>query len=186
MLHVDHAALVDLVDASYANEDDRESSVVRTLGVVMSMVSARSGAFIRFRVGYDAGAFGLRDAGDIRLIGPDHCWSPATVQAILDTPGSEGPFGRTQGGTCSQLSGLGSSLAGLPSRRTCWKEPVVDSLGVVSVDARGSGIAACAALDETRSLPSREARLLMRLATHVGASGRLRAVERVRRLDRRP
>jgi DNA-binding CsgD family transcriptional regulator len=110
-------------------------------------------------------------------------WTPATLKIVLNAPAAEQAFGKTQGSTFSQLSGLGERVVSVPGWRDCWTAPIVDSLGLISRDATGRGVAVCVGLAETATVNAREARLLLRLATHVGASARLRSSEGTRRLE---
>ncbi len=182
MLRVDHAAVLDLLEASYGGDRDEDDWVLEVLRATIAMTESRSGAFFRFSSAYQGGGFRLRRAGDMRMVGPDPAWNSATLDSIVNAPAAEVAFGRTHGATFSQVSGMGANLPTVPGWRDCWKEPVVDSLGLVSRDARGDGFVASVALDETQSASAREARFLLHLATHLGASDRLRAVERRKRL----
>jgi DNA-binding CsgD family transcriptional regulator len=71
----------------------------------------------------------------------------------------------------------------VPFWREIWPEPIVDSLGLVSLDASGDGFIACVGLDHLGSLTQRERRLLARVGTHVGAGDRLRRGKPGRLLD---
>jgi DNA-binding CsgD family transcriptional regulator len=182
VLKVDHAAILDLLEASYGGDEDEEAWILRVLCATITMAGSRSGAFFRFSSAYEGGHLRLHRAGDMRMVGPDPLWTGASLDVLVNAPRTEVAFGRTHAATFSQDSGLGASLPTVPGFRDCWKEPVVDSLGLVSRDTHGDGFVACVGLDETQSASAREARFLMRLATHLGASDRLRAVERRKRL----
>jgi hypothetical protein len=87
-------------------------------------------------------------------------------------------LGRTQATTLASLTGLGAGLAATPAFRDWWPEPLVDSLGVVSLDPNGDGFTVCVALEHRVTLSPREGRLLAKFAAHIGAGDRLRRGER--------
>ena len=176
MLQVDHARVVALVEACYRPELADTEWVPRLLAVLLGMSQARSAMFMRVRSSYDdCGALHIESVGDLAFVGPDVvAWSELTQRAVLGSPARESTFGKTQGTTFSAASGLGAALSSVPGWRTCWREPIVDALGLVGRDAHGDGFCACVGLTTTHALTQKEARLLTKLATHVGASERLR------------
>lgn len=176
MLRIDRARVVELVDSCYAPGLDDAAWVHRLLHALVDLGGARSAVFIRFRTSYDAhGALNIDEGDGFTSIGPDAGeWSEDTRRAVLSSPARELTFGRTQGATFSQVSGLGARVDSSPGWRQCWRAPIVDALGVVSRDTNGDGFVVCVGLDRTHSLAPRESRLLTKLATHVAASQRLR------------
>ncbi len=186
MLRIDDAAIVDLVEASYTAPGENESWVDRVLDTVMRMSGSRSAVVLRVTTAYDAeGHFRVEKVQPPHVRG-EFCspWSDATARAIVGAPGGEAMFGRTQGATGSDASGLGAQLSLVPGFHDCWREPIVDALGLISRDARGDCFVVCAGLDETTTLSRREASLLAKLATHLGAAERLRRPNPVSRVER--
>ena len=175
-LRIEHARVVELVDACYRPALDDAEWIARVLAVLLGVGQARSGVFMRLRTGYDArGELQIHALGGLTFVGPDVVeWSEVTRRAVLTSPARERAFGKTQGTTFSSATELGAGLAALPDWRVCWHPPIVDALGLVGRDAHGDGFCACVGLDATRTLSPKETRLLTKLATHVGASERLR------------
>jgi DNA-binding CsgD family transcriptional regulator len=181
-LHVDPAVVVGLLDATFSSDDaDYEP---RLLQAVLTMTRARSGAFFRFQSDHDdRGRFRLRSVDDLFFIGPESLGPPDGPEIVRGSAVAETAFGRTQGSVGSTVTGLGPRLHKVPGWHELWGPSIVDTVGLVSVDARGDGVSLCAAIDHLGTLSPRESRLLARLATHVGARDRLRRIARGRRLD---
>ncbi|HEX7665902.1 MAG TPA: helix-turn-helix transcriptional regulator [Polyangiaceae bacterium] len=93
-------------------------------------------------------------------------------------------FGRTLVGTASVTTGSGAQTAKHPAWRKIWREPIVDSFGMVTRDTDGSGVCISVGLDRVTALSARERALLERVAVHVGAGWRLRKIEASDRLER--
>jgi DNA-binding CsgD family transcriptional regulator len=92
-------------------------------------------------------------------------------------------FGRTGAGTAMQRSS-GQKIRGLSSAwRELWREPIVDSVGIVAADLAGRGVCASVGLPEQRALSERQIRLLERVAVHLSAGRRLRLHEQARLLE---
>ncbi len=95
-------------------------------------------------------------------------------------------FGRTGAATASQGSGLGNEVRRAPAWRELWREPVVDSFGMVAVDPRGHGACVSVGLPEVRAYAPRERRILARLAVHMAAGLRLQRTPRASRAGATP
>lgn len=157
MPNVEEAGVVELIDAAYDMEADEQLWLERVLGALMTIAGSGSAAFFLLQTSYRAdGSFRQRLCGDVAFVGPDPVWSPATIDAINGAPFAETMFGRTQATTVSQATGLGARVPDLPIWRDCWREPVVDSLGLVARGTDGHGFCACA--DWCRLLLCRRAR----------------------------
>ncbi|MEO6952944.1 MAG: LuxR C-terminal-related transcriptional regulator [Polyangia bacterium] len=177
MLRIDHARVVDLVDACYQPRLDEQGWIERLLDVLRGISQARSAMFMRIRTSYDAqGLLNVDEVGGFTAIGPDvGPWTDETRRAVLGSPARELTFGRTHGNTFSAAMGVRPGvIETLPGWRQCWRAPIVDSLGIVGRDAHGDGFVASVGLDTTQTLTPKEVRLLTKLATHVCASQRLR------------
>jgi DNA-binding CsgD family transcriptional regulator len=183
-LHVDDAAIVDLLGSAYAEDQDDAAFIERVLRTFMSMADARSAVFMRFVSRYDdEGRFGFRSISDLVSLGPDAIAGADFKEAVRGNPIAERLWGRTHAAVMSQITGLGDRVSSLPGWSTHWGRGIVDSIGLTSLDAQGNGAGVCTGLAHQGSLSPREARLLARLATHVGARDRLRDVDGARRLD---
>ncbi len=174
MLHVDHSALVDLLDALYSHEPDADASATRILETLLPMARSRSASFFRFTSGYDGEHFRVHSVDDLHQLGPEATWSDESVTHTMTHAYAEAGFGKTLARTVSEVTGSASPAATVPGWRDFWHAPVIDALGIVSRDARGHGIVINLGIDEPWSLSAREERLLVRLATHLGAADRLR------------
>lgn len=169
-LRIDDAAIVDLLGAAYAEDQDDAAFVDRVLGALMSMAGARSGSFMRFSSAYDdEGRFHFRTIRDLITVGPDAVAGADFREALRTDPIVEMLWGRTHGNVMSEVTGMGERLPTLPGWHTHWRPGVVDSIGVTHLDANGDGVGICTGLGHQGSLTARERRLLARLATHVGA-----------------
>jgi DNA-binding CsgD family transcriptional regulator len=183
LLKLNVSGLIDLLDAAYHHRGLEWIDV--TLSTLIEMAGQRSGAFLRYTTGYDGGRLRITSLSDLTIIGPDAVpWTEATIDVVERAPFAETVFGQTIGSTLSQLTGLGDAVPKQPAFRQLWKEPVVDLLGITSHDASGHGLQFVVALDQTHGTSARERRLLMRVATHLGASDRLSRNDRTERLDR--
>jgi DNA-binding CsgD family transcriptional regulator len=183
MLRVDHAAIIDILDACYAREDENEAWGRHALALLMRMANTRSGSFFRFTSGYQSGQFRLRSVDDLMFVGPEAVANEAAHGALLHATIAEALFGKTQGTVASKATGFRQGLNAVPGWHDCWSPSIVDTLGFVGIDAAGDGVAICTALDQIGTLSSREARLLGRLATHLSAANRLRLVAQKERLS---
>jgi DNA-binding CsgD family transcriptional regulator len=177
MLSVDHASLVNLISALYGQGDyaTRAKESVKALG---AMTGARGGVVFRFKAGYDDGTFRIRAATDLRMIGRGPRRRENAAALVRDAPAAEAAFGRTHGSTFSEIAGAPQGCAHIPIWRESWNDPVIDSLGLISLDAAGSGLVLSVGLERPWSTTPREQRLLARLATHLGAADRLDATPR--------
>ncbi len=179
MLDLAHTALVDLLDALYSNELEAEAAVATVLKTLLPVTRSRSGAFFRFTSGYDDGCFRMRSVSELHQIGPEAKWSDGSLQYVLTTPFAEPVFGKTLANTTSAVTGP----VPVPGWREIWGAPVVDAVNVISRDVCGNGIGISLGLDERTSPSAREERLLVRLATHLGAADRLRGERAVAEAD---
>ncbi len=93
-------------------------------------------------------------------------------------------FGRTGAGTAMMHASPELDMVRLNAAwKELWREPIVDSVGVVAADPGGRGACASIGLPERRALTERQIALLERVAVHLSAGRRLRQKENSQLLD---
>ncbi|MFT3695830.1 MAG: hypothetical protein QM831_22025 [Kofleriaceae bacterium] len=169
--------VIDLVNAAYESTSDDSAWIYRTSRALTAVTGGVGAGFVRFRAEHIGGALVIRDVRDALM--PTEVGNlPRLVESMYSNPWAELAYGRTRVAMFSELTGLGAKLAELPAFRALWAPDVKDVLGVVCRDTSGAGIQFAAAFDNFRQLSKREARLLERVAVHLIAGDRLRAISR--------
>ena len=92
-------------------------------------------------------------------------------------------FGRTGAGTSIRAAKGGDMVRLTTAWKELWREPIVDSLGVVAAEPTGRGICASVGLPEVRPLSERHLRMMERVAVHLSAGRRVRQTKQSALLD---
>lgn len=176
-LRLDHAALLDLVEAAYDSEASGQAWVRALLKHGARIVpGARTSTWFEYAWSHRPEGLALDACSSDYVRGPDaakRTWLEARRR--LDPRILARLFGRTTAGTASQLGARGVAPASVPGWRAMWREPVVDSMGLVSAGPDGRGMCLSIGLFALASLGRRETTLLERVAVHLGSGHRLRA-----------
>jgi DNA-binding CsgD family transcriptional regulator len=177
MILLNHAAVIDFVDTSYDLALEESDWIERLMSILMLGADTNSCGFFRFRSGYRSdGSFWLRPDG-VCSVGPAAANTSSTVAAIAEFPTAERLFGRSLGTSMSSGSGLGATLSSVQGFRACWREPIIDVLGLVGRDADGSGACISVGLDRLCHPSPRQSRAFSKIAIHLCAGDRLRRKE---------
>ncbi len=179
MLHLDHTALIDLIDAAYDGQPNHGTwcSAVMKAGLRLATRS-RTATWFEYTWHFERSGFVFDSIHSAHVLGRDAAratWLGARQRLPPAITGRL--FGRSCAGTASQVSGIRVEPAALPQFRMLWKPPVIDSLGIVAAGPDGRGLCISLALLELQSLSKRELTLLTRVAAHLGSGHRLRTHE---------
>lgn len=178
--------VLDVLLAAYQETVDGDVWVTSVMRAVRDLFTAgRTTTWFEYRSHHESDGLHLDATLRPQVLGDD-CEVATWTRARESLPPSmlTKLFGRTVVGTASVMGAGGAQPSANPAWRKIWREPVVDSFGMVTRDTDGSGVCVSVGLDRVTALSAREKALLERVAVHVGAGWRLRTTEVKERLDR--
>ncbi|MEO8798472.1 MAG: hypothetical protein ABI551_11355, partial [Polyangiaceae bacterium] len=154
--------VLDVLLAAYQETVDGDVWVTSVMGALRGLFTAgRTATWFEYRSHHESDGLHLDATLHPQVLGDD-CELATWTRARESLPPSmlTKLFGRTAVGTASVTGGAGAQTSTNPAWRKMWREPVVDSFGMVTCDTDGSGVCVSVGLDRLTALSAREKALL--------------------------